>query len=96
MTTTNGERRFLSVARYCPTMSQENVEIARQACVAAWRRPKPDVDALNSLAQPDHEMFTVQSLVEGGAGYRGVEGFRVADQLGRDVRRGLGSQRRAG
>lgn len=57
-------------------MSQENVEIARQACVAAWRRPKPDVDALNSLAQPDHEMFTVQSLVEGGAGYRGVEGFR--------------------
>jgi ketosteroid isomerase-like protein len=57
-------------------MSQENAEIARRACVAAWRRPKPDFDALNALAHPDHEMFTIQSLVEGGSGYRGAEGFR--------------------
>jgi ketosteroid isomerase-like protein len=56
-------------------MSQENVEIARRACEAAWRRPKPDFDTLNALAHPDHEMFTVQSLVEGG-GYQGAQGFR--------------------
>jgi ketosteroid isomerase-like protein len=56
-------------------MSQENVEIAQRACEAAWRRPKPDFDTLNALAHPDHEMFTVQSLVEGG-GYRGAQGFR--------------------
>ena len=56
-------------------MSQENVEIARRACEAAWRRPKPDFDTLNALAHPDHEMFTVQSLVEGG-GYSGAQGFR--------------------
>ncbi len=31
---------------------------------------------LNALAHGDHEMFTVQSLVEGGSGYRGAEGFR--------------------
>jgi ketosteroid isomerase-like protein len=56
-------------------MSQENVEIARRACEAAWRRPKPDFATLNALAHPEHEMFTVQSLVEGG-GYRGAQGFR--------------------
>jgi ketosteroid isomerase-like protein len=56
-------------------MSQENAEIARRACEAAWRRPKPDVDTLNALAHPDHEMFTIQSLVEGGS-YRGAQGFR--------------------
>ena len=56
-------------------MSQENVEIARRACEAASRRPKPDFDTLNALAHPDHEMFTVQSLVEGG-GYKGARGFR--------------------
>jgi ketosteroid isomerase-like protein len=56
-------------------MSQENVQIARRACEAAWRRPKPDFDTLNALAHPDHEMFTVQSLVEGG-GYHGAQGFR--------------------
>jgi ketosteroid isomerase-like protein len=56
-------------------MSKENAEIARRACEAAWRRPKPDFDTLNALAHPDHEMFTVQSLVEGG-GYRGAQGFR--------------------
>jgi ketosteroid isomerase-like protein len=56
-------------------MSQENVEVARRACEAAWRRPTPDYETLNELARPDHEMFTVQSLVEGG-GYRGAPGFR--------------------
>jgi ketosteroid isomerase-like protein len=56
-------------------MSKENVEIARRACEAAWRRPKPDFDTLNALAHPEHEMFTIQSLVEGGA-YRGAQGFR--------------------
>ena len=56
-------------------MPQENIEIARRACEAAWRRPRPDFDTLNALAHPDHEMYTVQSLVEGGA-YRGAQGFR--------------------
>ena len=56
-------------------MSQENEEIARRACEAAWRRPKPDFDTLNALAHPEHEMFTIQSLVEGG-GYSGAQGFR--------------------
>src|SRR3954467_9573070 len=56
-------------------MSQENVEIAQRACEAAWRRPTPDFDTLNATVHPDHEMFTVQSLVEGGS-YRGARGFR--------------------
>jgi ketosteroid isomerase-like protein len=56
-------------------MSAKNVEIARRACEAAWRRPKPDFDTLNALVHADHEMFTVQSLVEGG-GYHGARGFR--------------------
>jgi ketosteroid isomerase-like protein len=56
-------------------MSQENVEIARRICAAAWRRPEPDYDTINALGHSDHEMFTIQSLVEGG-GYRGAQGFR--------------------
>ncbi len=51
------------------------MEIARRICAAAWRRPEPDYDTINALGHPDHEMFTVQSLVEGG-GYRGAQGFR--------------------
>jgi ketosteroid isomerase-like protein len=49
--------------------------IARRACEAAWRRPRPDVETLNEVAHPDHMMFPIQSLVEGG-GYQGAEGFR--------------------
>ncbi|MFL5871166.1 MAG: nuclear transport factor 2 family protein [Solirubrobacterales bacterium] len=49
--------------------------MASRACEAAWRRPKPDLGTLNEVAHPDHIMFTIQSLVEGG-GYRGAEGFR--------------------
>lgn len=56
-------------------MSDENVEIARRICEAAWRRPQPDIETINALGHPDHEMFTIQSLVEGG-GYRGAQGFR--------------------
>jgi hypothetical protein len=56
-------------------VADENVEIARRACEAAWRRPKPDVETLNLVAHPDHMMFPIQSLVEGG-GYQGAEGFR--------------------
>ena len=54
---------------------QENVEVARRICEAAWLRPEPDYETIASLGHPDHEMFTIQSLVEGG-GYRGAEGFR--------------------
>lgn len=56
-------------------MPEKNVDIAQRACIAAWRRPKPDFDTLNELAHSDHEMFTVQTLVEGGDGYRGAQGF---------------------
>ena len=56
-------------------MSGNNADIARRICEAAWRRPAPDIETIRALGDPDHEMFTVQSLVEGG-GYRGVEGFR--------------------
>ena len=55
--------------------SADDVEIACRACEAAWQRPKPDVETLNEVADPDHMMFPIQSLVEGG-GYRGAEGFR--------------------
>ena len=44
-------------------------------CEAAWRRPKPDYETINAFGDPGHEMFTVQSLVEGG-GYRGARGFQ--------------------
>jgi hypothetical protein len=44
--------------------SADNVEIARRACEAAWRRPKPDVETLNAVADPGHMMFPIQSLVE--------------------------------
>jgi ketosteroid isomerase-like protein len=56
-------------------MSEANEEIARRMCAAAWRRPEPDYETINALGHPDHEMFTIQSLVEGG-GYRGAQGFR--------------------
>ena len=53
----------------------DNVETARLVCEAAWRRPTPGYDTLNAHVHPDMEMFTVQSLVEGG-GYVGAAGFR--------------------
>jgi ketosteroid isomerase-like protein len=56
-------------------MADENAEIARRMCEAAWRRPEPDVETLAELGHPEHEMYTVQSLLEGG-GYRGAAGFR--------------------
>ena len=56
-------------------MTQEHVAIARKVCDAAWLRPRPDYDTLNALVHPDHEMATVQSLVEGGV-YRGARGFQ--------------------
>jgi ketosteroid isomerase-like protein len=56
-------------------VTHDPVDIARRACEAGWRRPKPDYATVNALAHPDHELFTVQSLVEGGS-YRGAEGFR--------------------
>lgn len=37
-------------------MSQENVEIARRMCAAAWRRPEPDYDTINALGHPSHEL----------------------------------------
>ena len=56
-------------------MPHENCEIARRMCEAAWRRPQPDLETLAELGHRDHEMYTIQSLVEGG-GYRGAEGFQ--------------------
>ncbi len=56
-------------------MSEENVEVARQAAVAAVRRPKPDFDTVNALYDPDHELVSGISRVEGRT-YRGAQGFR--------------------
>ena len=56
-------------------MATDNADIARRICEASWRRPDPDIETIMALGDPGHEMFTVQSLVEGG-GYRGIEGFR--------------------
>ena len=56
-------------------MPADKVEAAWRACEAAWRRPQPDYETLGAHTHPDAEMFTVQSLVEGG-GYVGAAGFR--------------------
>jgi ketosteroid isomerase-like protein len=56
-------------------MRNENVEIVRRVCEAAWVRPRPDYETLNELVHPNAEMRTVQSMVEGGS-YQGPKGFQ--------------------
>jgi hypothetical protein len=55
---------------------EENEQIARRICEAAWLRPQPDIETIMELGHRDHLMRTVQTIVEGGEGYRGAEGFR--------------------
>jgi len=51
------------------------VEIARRAYEAGTRRPKPDLATVNELYDPDHELVTPLSRLE-GASFRGAAGFR--------------------
>jgi ketosteroid isomerase-like protein len=56
-------------------MAPENVEIARRAFAAAFRRPKPDFAVVNALFDPDHELISQTSKLEGES-YIGADGFR--------------------
>ena len=51
------------------------VEIARRAYEAGTRRPKPDFATVNALYDPDHELVTPLSRLEGTI-YKGAAGFR--------------------
>jgi ketosteroid isomerase-like protein len=57
-------------------MPRENVEVVRRALEAAVRKPKPDFATVNALYDPDHELVTPISRLE-GATLRGAEGFRT-------------------
>jgi hypothetical protein len=56
-------------------MSEENVEIVREALEAAIRRPKPDFAKINALYHPAHELISRRDVLEGGS-HRGVDGYR--------------------
>jgi ketosteroid isomerase-like protein len=56
-------------------MSQENVEIVREALEAAFRRPKPDFAKINALYDPAHELISRRDALEGGS-HRGAHGYR--------------------
>ena len=65
-------------------MSRENVEIVRRALEAAVRKPKPDFATVNSLYDPDHELVTPISRLEGDT-LRGAAGFRTwLTEIGED------------
>jgi ketosteroid isomerase-like protein len=55
-------------------MSQEIAEIARRAYEAGTRRPRPDFATVNALYDPEHELVTPLSRLE-GTSYRGKAGF---------------------
>ena len=57
-------------------MSEENVEIVRRAFEAATAKP-PDVESLNGLYSPDHELTTDWGAAEAER-YLGLAGFREA------------------
>ena len=54
---------------------QDIVEIARRAYEAGTRRPTPDIETVNALYHPEHELVTPLSRLEGTT-YRGAAGFR--------------------
>ena len=60
------------IARYCPGMSEENVEVMRQIA-AAWNRR--DLEAYLELVDPEVEWRAFTARIE-GAVYRGHEGVR--------------------
>jgi ketosteroid isomerase-like protein len=55
-------------------MPKENQEIVRRAWEAATRRPKPDSTIVNALYQPDHELISPLSRLEGTT-FIGAQGF---------------------
>lgn len=54
---------------------QDIVAIARRAYEAGTRQPKPDLATVNALYDPDHELVTPLSRLE-GTSFRGAAGFR--------------------
>jgi ketosteroid isomerase-like protein len=56
-------------------MSQENLEIVREALDAAFRRPKPDFAKINVLYDPAHELISRRDELEGGS-HSGAHGYR--------------------
>jgi ketosteroid isomerase-like protein len=68
------DQAFAAIGLSPGSAGEDIVAIALRMCEAAWLRPTPDLETLAALGHPDHEMFTVQSMLEGG-GYRGAEGF---------------------
>jgi ketosteroid isomerase-like protein len=56
-------------------VSKANIEIVRRAIAAAIRKPKPDFMTVNALYDPEHELVTPISRLEGRT-LRGAEGFR--------------------
>ena len=57
-------------------MPADNIDIARRGMQAAIRRPEPDYATLNELYDPDHELVSRMSELEGG-GHRGARGFHA-------------------
>lgn len=56
-------------------MSEEEVGIVRRAFEAVVRKAKPDFATVNAIFDPDHELVSVISAVEGRS-YGGAHGFR--------------------
>jgi len=54
-------------------VSHENVEIVRRAFEAALQKPKPDFEIVNALFDPDHELVSLISSIEGS--FIGARGF---------------------
>ena len=57
-------------------MSLENVEIARRAVAAAFKRPRPDFDVMNELYHPDHVFVPFEAEGLGGDEVHGARGYR--------------------
>jgi ketosteroid isomerase-like protein len=55
-------------------VTRENVEIVRRAFEAAVRRPRPDFATVNAVFDPEHELVTPLSRLE-GTSYSGAAGF---------------------
>jgi ketosteroid isomerase-like protein len=56
-------------------VSRENVELVRQALEAAFHKPKPEFETVNTLFDPEHELISMLSQIEGRS-FRGAAGFR--------------------
>ena len=53
---------------------EENAEVVRRVWEAAFRRPEPDFETLDSLS-PDNELVSPISRLEGRGSFRGKQGW---------------------